>query len=155
MHVQEYLMKKSDIGVVAVIYAVCLLFFVLTLGLPDAARTYPLCLSTALAGLNTLYLVRMLISLRRTGIIADVATVFADFQPRQFALVAGGCVLYMVLLKVVGFYLSSGLYLVGSMLALRVPHKHIALTIAVLALMIYVVFTLFLKVPLPAGLLFK
>ena len=34
-------MKKTDIGVVAFIYAVCLLFLVMTLRLPSAAQTYP------------------------------------------------------------------------------------------------------------------
>lgn len=37
-------MKKTDIGVVAFVYAVCALFLVMTLRLPAAAQTYPLSL---------------------------------------------------------------------------------------------------------------
>ena len=41
------------------------------------------------------------------------------------------------------------------MLLLRVPRLHMLLSVGVLALLIYAVFTLFLKVPLPAGILFS
>ena len=43
----------------------------------------------------------------------------------------------------------------GILLFLHVPVRHLVITVGVLAVMIYAVFTLFLKVPLPVGLLFK
>ncbi|EJX08322.1 hypothetical protein EVA_03569, partial [gut metagenome] len=44
-------MKHSDLWVIAVIYAVSLLFFVMTVDLPPDAQTYPLGLIGTLAGL--------------------------------------------------------------------------------------------------------
>ena len=61
-----------------------------------------------------------------------------------------GAVLFLA-----GFYIASVAYLVGTMLFLHVPVRHLVITVGVLAVMIYAVFTLFLKVPLPVGLLFK
>ena len=43
----------------------------------------------------------------------------------------------------------------GTLAFLHVPRWHIVLTVVVMAALIYAVFTLFLKVPLPVGLLFK
>lgn len=150
-------MKKSDIGVVAMIYAVCLFFFVMTLHLKADAQTYPLCLIGGLFALNTLYLGRSVWVLRREGggVRNDFPEVFNGFQARQFSVLALGCVVYMLLMYVAGFYIASVAYLVGTMLYLHVPLRHLILTVAVLAAMIYAVFTLFLKVPLPVGLLFK
>ena len=61
----------------------------------------------------------------------------------------------MLLMHVAGFYIASIGYLVGTLAFLRVPRWHIVLTVVVMAALIYAVFTLFLKVPLPVGLLFK
>ena len=48
-------MKKSDIGVVVFIYAIVLLFYVMTLDFPPEVQIYPTCLIAGLAFLNTLY----------------------------------------------------------------------------------------------------
>lgn len=150
-------MKKSDIGVVAMIYAICVFFFVMTINLKADAQTYPMSLICGLFVLNTLYLMRSIWLLRKEGgrVRNDLAEVFAGFQSRQFTVLALGCIGYMVLMYVAGFYIASVTYLVGTLLFLRVPLRHLILTVGVMALMIYVVFTLFLKVPLPVGLLFK
>lgn len=80
---------------------------------------------------------------------------FSGFLVGQFTGLALGCIGYMVLMYFAGFYIASVAYLVGTMLFLRVPVRHLVITVGVLAVMIYAVFTLFLKVPLPVGLLFK
>ncbi len=149
-------MKRSDISVVAVIYAVCLLFFFLTLDLPGEAQTYPLCLIAGLFFLNTVYIVRAAFIYRMERKMEDdISQAFGTFQTRQFAGSVFLGVLYMVLLWLAGFYISTVLYLAAAMLFLRVPRLHIVLTAAVMLGIIYSVFTLFLKVPLPVGLLFK
>lgn len=148
-------MKKSDIGVVAIIYAICLFFFAMTIKLKAEAQIYPLCLIGGLCFLNTLYLLRCLFRLRREGIVNDLPEVFRGFLGGQFFFIVLSCIGYMALMYVAGFYISSVVYLVGVMWLLRVPKVHLALTVAVLALLIYAVFTLFLKVPLPLGILFK
>lgn len=149
-------MKRSDIGVTALVYAFTLFFLYMTLELPPDAQTYPLCLIAGLLVLNACYLVRCLWQLRRrTGIHNDLPELFSGFQWKQFAFVCLGCVVYMLLMHVAGFYVASICYLVGTLAFLRVPRWHIVLTVVVMAALIYAVFTLFLKVPLPVGLLFK
>ncbi len=154
--IQAVRMKRSDIGVTALVYAFTLFFLYMTLKLPPDAQTYPLCLITGLLVLNTCYLGRCLWQLRRrTGIRNDLPELFAGFQWGQFAFICLGCVVYMLLMHVAGFYVASICYLVGTLAFLRVPRWHIVLTVVVMAALIYAVFTLFLKVPLPVGLLFK
>lgn len=149
-------MKKSDISVCAVIYGICLFFLYMTIQLPEDAQTYPLCLISALAVLNTLYLGRAVRERIRDGVsVDDLRESFAGFKPGQFVVCCLLFIGYMVLLWLTGFYIASVVYLVVCMAFLRVPKLHILITTVVLSVVIWAVFTLFLKVPLPVGLLFK
>lgn len=155
-------MTRSDIGTIIIIYAVCLLFLYLTLQLKAAAQVYPLCLIAGLALLDTLYLLRCVARMRKmaikTGqmaIINDFGEVFKGFQAGQFTFIVGACVAYVVALFYLGFYFSSFLYMCIVMWFLRVKPLQLCLTVTIIGLLIYGVFTLFLKVPLPAGYFFQ
>lgn len=150
-------MTRSDIGVIAIIYATCLLFFFMTLNLATAAQIYPMCLIAGLATLNTLYLIRRLVGLLKTpnrSLVNDLPEIFKGFLPAQFFFVLGACAAYIGLLYVIGFYLTSLLYLVGVLLWFKIRILYIAATTLLLGALVYGVFTLFLKVPLPKGFLF-
>ena len=148
-------MKKSDFPVIAIIYAIGFWFLAMTMELPEEAQTYPLVLITALLGVNTLYMVRQVMSWRKTKTIEnDVAKTFSTFLPVQFFGVVAWCVGYLVMMDFTGYYFTTFVYLVGSMMFLKVPKLHIAITVAAMALMTFLVFTWFLKVPLPVGTLF-
>lgn len=90
-------MKRSDLCVVGVIYAVSLAFFIMTVELPEEAQTYPMGLIIALAGLNTFYLIQCLMKAWKAGrfsVANDLPEVFNGFQPLQFFFVAetgGAC----------------------------------------------------------------
>lgn len=146
-------MKHSDLAVVAAMYAVCAFFGWQALTLPDEARTYPLCLLAGLGLLNTLLLGRCLWRARREGLIADLPAVFQGFLGRQFLVVLLASAACLALLPAGGFYLTGLAYLAGVLLFLRVPATHAILTAGTLFLMIWAVFSLFLKVPLPGGIL--
>ena len=149
-------MKRSDIGVTVIIYAFTLFFLVMTLELPPDAQTYPLCLIGGLLALNTLYLGRCLLRARGgAGVVNDLPEIFAGFQWKQFGVVCLSCVLYMIVMALAGIYAASLLYLAGMLWYLGVPRGQALATMAAMAAMIYCVFSLFLKVPLPVGLLFK
>ena len=62
---------------------------------------------------------------------------------------------YLVLMYLVGFYISTLIFMAAIMLYLQVPKTHMAITIAVVLVLIYFAFTMFLGVKLPAGILFK
>lgn len=165
-------MTRSDIGIVAIIYATCLLFLTMTLRLKAAAQVYPLCLISGLALLNTLYLATRLWRLfggraarnapggehaaagARRSLVNDLPEIFANFLPGQFLFIVIASVAYLALMHYVGFYPAGLVYMLAVMRRLRVPPLHMGITLAVLGALIYAVFTLFLKVPLPRGILF-
>ena len=62
--------------------------------------------------------------------------------------------LYIIAVITVGFYVSTAVFLVVSLLFLKVKPMYIAIATVALLLLIYVAFTLFLRVQLPNNLLF-
>lgn len=154
-------MTRSDIGVIFMIYATCLLFFYLTLQLKPAAQIYPLCLIGGLALLDTLYLLKRIweaLKAKRKNepsFVNDLQEIFKGFLPRQFFFVVTACIAYMFLLQWLGFYLAGLIYLAGVMAWLKIKPLQMGLTIILLGCLVYAVFTIFLKVPLPKGILFS
>lgn len=148
-------MKKSDIPVVCIIYAIAIAFLIMTLQLPEAAQVYPLVLISALISVNTLYIIRTYLLFRKNHHIEnDYPIVFKGFLPLQFFGVFIAIGVYLVLMYFCGYYISTVLYLAGSLLFLKVPMKYNLMTVVVMIVMVAVVFSYFLKVPLPTGLLF-
>ena len=147
-------MKKTDIGVVAFIYAVCALFLVMTLQLPKAAQTYPLVIIILLAALTTLYVAQMVCGAKKSGVTTGLED-FEGFLPKQFFPILGMVVLYLVIMYFAGFYIATMAFMVVCLLFLKVPKWQILLSTAVILALVYCAFTLFLKVKLPVGLLFK
>lgn len=148
-------MKKSDFGVITFIYLFCGFFFYQNSLLPVEAQSYPGFLLSAIAFLNTLYLGFAFIKWKANHEIEDdIHEMLKGFIPSQFFTVLLGCGVYVVLLYTVGYYIASILYLALALYLLKVKVKWIALVIVTLLVVIYIVFSLFLKVPLPVGSLF-
>ena len=148
-------MKRSDMGLVACIYAVILFFFVMTLKLKPEAQIYPLVVMVLLFLLNTGFLAQQILIARREGRkpVNDLARLFDCFQPVQFLSVLVLSVLYLGLIGVLGFYTATAVYLVATLLCLRVRALYILITVLAFAGLVYCAFTLFLHVPLPTGFL--
>ena len=147
-------MKKTDIGVVVVMYAVCAFFYYMTKQLKAESQMYPLFTITLLFGMTTLYLLQMLFRARKNGVESGVDEVFNGFEKLQF-LVCFICVVsYLVLVNLLGFYPATILFMLAVLVFLRVPAKHIVITVVALNLMIYLAFSQFLGVRLPSGILF-
>jgi hypothetical protein len=77
-------MKKSDIGVVAVFYAICAFFYANMLRLKADSQTYPRFTIVLLFGLTTLYLLQMAVKARRYGVQKGRDEAFEGFLPVQF-----------------------------------------------------------------------
>ncbi len=149
------IMKKSDFYVVAVIYAIGFWFLAMTLDLPEEAQTYPLVLICSLLTLNSLYFIQVCLKYRKKRTVRDdLPEIFHGFQVKQFVTVIIGAVIYLALMPVLGFYIDTALYLIGAMLLLNVKRLYIGIALVVMFAMVYGVFTLFLKVPLPVGMIF-
>ena len=106
-----------------------------------------------LLALTTLYVVQMIIGAKKKGVESGMED-FKDFLPKQFFPVLAMIVVYLVLMYFVGFYISTALFMVVSLLFLKVKKWQILLSTAVILVLVYCAFTLFLGVKLPMGILF-
>ena len=147
-------MKKTDIGVVVFMYAVCAFFYVYSFKLSENSKSYPLFTIALIFFLTTLYLIQMILSARRFGVESGVDTVFAGFKPAQFFVSLGLTLLYFLMMKYLGFFTATIVYMAAALLYLRVPLIHSGITLVAMNLLIYLAFVKFLGVKLPAGLLF-
>lgn len=147
-------MQKTDIGVVAVMYAVCALFYYMNSQLKAESQTYPLFTIALLFGLTTLYLVQMLFKAKKYGVESGADKVFGDFQAKQFFICLALVVGYLVAMHYLGFYSSTVVFMVATLAFLRVPVKHLVISVVSVTMLCYLAFTLFLGVKMPGGLLF-
>ena len=147
-------MKKTDIGVVGFMYAVCAFFYVYSFDLSDSSKSYPRFTIVLLFGLTTLYMIQMVLRARKFGVESGVDEIFEGFQTKQFFVSIALVVVYFFMMKFLGFFSATTIYLVAALVYLRVPVVHSVITVVGVDVMIYLAFVLFLGVKLPKGLLF-
>ena len=147
-------MKKTDIGVVGFMYAVCAFFYVYSFELSDSSKSYPRFTIILLFGLTTLYLIQMVLRARKFGVESGVDEIFEGFQAKQFFVSFALVVIYFFMMKFLGFFSATTIYLVAALVYLRVPVVHSVITVVGVDVMIYLAFVMFLGVKLPKGLLF-
>ena len=147
-------MKKTDIGVVGFMYAVCAFFYVYSFDLKKGSETYPLFTIALLFGLTTLYLINMIIAAKKHGVESGVDEVFEGFQPVQFFVSVALTIVYFFMMKYLGFFVATTVFMIASLAYLKVPVLHSAIAVVAVDLLIYIAFVEFLGVKLPKGLLF-
>lgn len=147
-------MKKTDIGVVGFMYVVCAIFYAYSFQLTDESKSYPLFTIALLFFLTTLYLIQMIIAARKFGVASGKEDVFAGFKPKQFFVSLGLTIVYFFMMKYLGFFTATIVFMLASLLYLKVPLLHTAIAVVAINLLIYFAFVKFLGVKLPAGLLF-
>ena len=148
-------MKKSDLTVVAILYLFVFFFAYQTHQLPEEAQSYSGFLLDVIFILNTIYLAVALWRWKVKKLFKDdLEHLYDGFIPSQFFTVMVGAALYVALIYWIGYYIASTLYMAVALALLKVKAKWIAVVIISLLVVIWLVFTLFLKVPLPVGQLF-
>ena len=147
-------MKKTDIGVVAFMYAVCAFFYAYSYKLTEESKTYPMFTIALLFALTTLYLVQMIINARKFGVESGADEVFAGFKPVQFIVSIVLTLVYFLMIKYLGFFSATIIFMFASLLYLKVHIVPAVISVLVMNLLIYFAFVKFLGVKLPAGLLF-
>lgn len=147
-------MKKTDIGVVAFMYAVCAFFYAYSGKLTAESKTYPMFTITLLFALTTLYLIQMIISARKFGVESGADEVFAGFKPVQFIVSVVLTIVYFFMMKYLGFFTATIVFMVASLLYLKVRPVPMLISVVAMNLLIYFAFVKFLGVKLPSGLLF-
>ena len=147
-------MKKTDIGVVAFMYAVCAFFYAYSSKLTAESKTYPMFTIALLFALTTLYLIQMIISARKFGVESGADEVFAGFKPVQFIVSIVLTLVYFLMIKYLGFFSATIIFKIASLLYLKVHIVPAVISVLVMNLLIYFAFVRFLGVKLPSGLLF-
>ena len=147
-------MKKTDIGVVAFMYAVCAFFYAYSYKLTEESKTYPMFTIALLFALTTLYLVQMILSARKVGVESGADEVFAGFKPVQFIVSIVLTLVYFLMIKYLGFFSATIIFMFASLLYLKVHIVPAVISVLVMNLLIYFEFVRFLGVKLPSGLLF-
>ena len=147
-------MKKTDIGVVAFMYAVCAFFYAYSYKLTEESKTYPMFTIALLFALTTLYLVQMILSARKFGAESGADEVFAGFMPVQFIVSIVLTLVYFLMIKYLGFFSATIIFMFASLLYLKVHIVPAVISVLVMNLLIYFAFVRFLGVKLPSGLLF-
>ena len=147
-------MKKTDIGVVAFMYAVCAFFYAYSYKLTEESKTYPMFTIALLFALTTLYLVQMILSARKFGVESGADEVFAGFKPVQFIVSIVLTLVYFLMIKYLGFFSATIIFMFASLLYLKVHIVPAVISVLVMNMLIYFAFVRFLGVKLPSGLLF-
>lgn len=147
-------MKKTDIGVVAFMYVVCAFFYAYSGKLTEESKTYPMFTIALLFALTTLYLILMIINARKFGVESGADEVFAGFKPVQFIVSVVLTIVYFFMMKYLGFFTATIVFMVASLLYLKVRPVPMLISVVAMNLLIYFAFVKFLGVKLPSGLLF-
>lgn len=147
-------MKKTDVGVVIFMYLVCALFLYMSQSLSETSKTYPMFTIWLLFGLTTLYLVTMFVNAGKYGVESGVKELFDGFKPAQFLFCIALTVVYMLMVKYIGFFVATIVFMFAVLQFLRVPMVASLISVAAINLLVYFAFVKFLGVRLPAGLLF-
>ena len=148
-------MKKTDIGVVVFMYAVCGFFYYHMTKLKASSQTYPRFTIILLFGLTTLYLIQMLVAAKKYGVESGVDEIFNGFQPAQFFVCLAATILYLVAIHFFGFYIPTVIFMAVVLLYLKVPPLYAVIAIVVIVGLIYFAFQKFLGVKLPVGTVMK
>ncbi|MBR6756699.1 MAG: tripartite tricarboxylate transporter TctB family protein [Peptococcaceae bacterium] len=144
----------TDIGVVVFMYAICGFFYYHMTKLQANSQTYPRFTIVLLFGLTTLYLLQMVMNARKYGITSGVDEVFNGFMVVQFFVCLVLSIIYLVMVKYIGFFVATIVFMIAVLAFLRVPKVHAAIAVVAINLLVYLAFVQFLGVKLPAGLLF-
>lgn len=135
-------------------YAVCAFFYAYSGKLTAESKTYPMFTITLLFALTTLYLIQMIISARKFGVESGADEVFAGFKPVQFIVSVVLTIVYFFMMKYLGFFTATIVFMVASLLYLKVRPVPMLISVVAMNLLIYFAFVKFLGVKLPSGLLF-
>jgi len=156
----------------ALIDVMAVTFFIETLRMPKAAYQMPRLLITALVILSTLMIAEQVWKLRKGEPVKkqkddeleklmEEAAKAAELSPEEQrnskirrAFFVGALTAYIVTIKPLGYFIATPLYLLGTLIYLKSTKSYIALAIAVgFTIFVYLLFVLFLNLPVPMGLL--
>lgn len=141
-------MRKQDLYLGYGLVAIAGLFYYMISRLPERATIYPLFVTTLLLALT---LIHLFITYRSKS--TEESTVFKDINYKQLLVVLGVSGIYVGLINILGYVVSTVLYMLVSLMFLKTNRfKSILLSFGTAAF-IFILFKIILRVPLPQGFL--
>lgn len=139
-------------GIIGVALGVVMV--VASLGFPEQSATFPRLIGFALIALGAIESVRTATVGPNRAERAAVEDEAPKTSPRAALLFTGITIAYVLVLPLIGFYVTTFAFIVGLLLALGIRSTRLVLLLPlVLLAIIFLTFTMQLHVPLPEGLL--
>lgn len=144
-------MKRQEMILGYVLVVLSGIFYFLTFRLPENARIYPLFVITLLFLLSVLHLV---LTYRKTeDSDTSKAIKMTSEQKKRGLLITVASAIYIALLPIIGYIVTTIIYIIGVLFSLDVDKKKAVLISVVFTALVYALFNNLLRVPLPKGLL--
>lgn len=142
------MMKNTDRVVGLCFIAIAIVFYFSTVNLPVESQGYPRFLIAIMTFLAILLLIKSFIS--NTG--KTWTELFEHIRWKRFLTVFVVSLLYLVIMNFLGYFMATILYFIVMLITLKASRFTLLVTTPIFILGIFVIFRLFLKVPLPNGL---
>lgn len=140
--------RKKEFASIIFLFVVSIFFFLGARGMEGDSGLFPKILSGLIFVLTCVELGEVLTNRIKESKKKE------ERSPRKLIYIIGLSILYVVLIKPLGFVVSTFLFLAGSMKLLEVKNKKLAVLVPfITATIIYVVFKILLKVQIPVGFL--
>lgn len=139
-------MRKINLILSIVMLIVSGFFYIMITQLPSEASLYPIFVTTILLVLSLILLIKTYYQKED-----EETTTFKNIKVKQllFILIING--IYIFLINVIGYVISTVLYVLAALIGLKVDRKKSVLISCGVCLFVYVLFKVLLKVPLPEG----
>lgn len=139
-------MKKLDLLLGLILVAIVGVFYFMISKLPAKATLYPIFVTTLLLFLTIIHLIITYNKKDNTE-----SRVFKDIELKQLLFVLGASGLYVAMINIIGYITSTIIYILVVLLGLKVSKKSSILISIIFAGLIYILFKVLLRVPLPKG----
>lgn len=141
-------MKNMDRVTSIVFLLIGLIFFINTFNLPENSRMYPRFMIGIMLFLSILLFIKTLLKSQSSKSWKDMVI---GIQWKRFSFVLIGGIVYLFFINTLGFFVSTFLYLFITMIYLKANRTAIMISIPSFLIVLFLIFKVFLKVPLPTG----
>lgn len=134
--------------------SLAVVFYVNTLRMPKAAYQMPRILIALVLLLSVLMIVEQVVLMRKTPSAENGNDIPVEISPIRIGVFVSLILAYVLTIVPLGYFIATPVFLIGSLLFLRSTKMHWILAIAVgFTVFVYLLFVLFLHMPVPMGLL--
>lgn len=142
-------MIKYDKILTIALFIIEILYFFMIKALPEKAAKYPFFVLGLMVVLTVILGIKSFLIKNNE----ENKKVFDGFLLKQFLFIVVISAIYIFIIDILGFFTSTLIYLITIMFSLKTNKKIAIISSIIFCIIIYCVFVLFLKVPVPRGFL--